>query len=121
MVSKSPENLHIFSLNKKSNGNLSIRNAVYIGIDLTVKAFGEDDDETIFNLKVYRWNQLQTLIDQLWQQMKNEVIRPDEIVAVEMDRRKIDDVPFEFCAINVKSEVSNDLSVGVDLTTDFRF
>lgn len=104
MVWKSPENLHIFSLNRKSNGNLSIRNTVYIDIDLTVKAFEGDDDETMFDSKVYHWHQLQTLIDQLChRRIKNEIISEEFTVTEDENRR----VPFEFCAINIKSEVSN--------------
>lgn len=64
MVLPSQRTLHIFSLNKKSNGNLSIQSTIFIDIDLVVKVFGESNDDTLVSLKVFSWPQLQTLIEQ---------------------------------------------------------
>lgn len=132
LVSKSHHNLHIFRLNKKLNGNLSIRNTIYIDIDLVVKVFGEKDDE-IFNLKLYRWPQLQTLIDQLCVNVKHEnqmnviVISDDDgneeplcefrvkdEYGIDLERQN-EDLVFEFCATNAKTEVRNGLEFDVNV------
>lgn len=92
------QNLYIFNLYKKCNGNLSIRNTIAIDINLVVKVFGEINDDTLFNLKLYRWPQLQTLIQQLSSNVKREDDRG-------IDQQK-DAVTFEFCATNNQSDVS---------------
>ncbi|XP_037045726.1 zinc finger protein 423-like [Bradysia coprophila] len=114
MVLPSHRSLHIFSLNKMLNGNLSIRNTIFIDVNLVVKVFGEDNDETLFSLKLYSWPQLQTLIEQCGAQVKREVDL--EFIDVvdksansvtntrEIKHQQKDTLPDEFCGINTKPE-----------------
>lgn len=102
-VMRSRENLQIFSLNKKWNGNLSIRNTICVDNSLIVRVFGEKGDDTIFKFKLFRWHQLQTLLDQLNSNVNREVTNDLRI-----------DQPtytgsFEFCSTNIKSDVSDNV------------
>lgn len=103
LVVTTHQNLYIFNLNKKYNGNLSIRNTISIDVDLVVKVFVEsNDDDTLFNLKLYRWPQLQTLIEQLSNDVKCEDDLHFECVVEKEQKSPVingdDDVAsFEFC------------------------
>lgn len=121
IVVASSRNLYIFNLNKKLNGNLSIRNTINIEIDLTVKVFDEVNGNIVFNLKLYRWQQLQ----RLFEQFNSNVKREDDldIECVMMEKRPNSDAvetvqggfgdcneneqkePFEFFAINALADV----------------
>lgn len=111
MVVTSHQHLYIFNLNKKSNGKLTIRNSICIDVDLVVKVFNEINDDTLFNLKLYRWPQLQTLIEQLNQHVKVEddlhfecVVEKEQNAGVKDDcgnYQQEDVVAFEFCTTNV--------------------
>lgn len=107
-VSTSHQHVHIFILNKKLNGNLSIRNTICVNIDLFVKVFGENDDEIVFNLKLYRWPQLQNLIEHLGSNVKREdCVDLDCRDNSEISRRDVKDdaVTFEFCAASTGTDV----------------
>ncbi|XP_037044569.1 zinc finger protein 2-like isoform X2 [Bradysia coprophila] len=111
MVLPSHRSLHIFSLNKMLNGNLSIRNTIFIDVDLVVKVFGEDNDETLFSLKLYSWPQLQTLIEQCGAQVKPEVeLEFADVVgktaSSETNNCEKDTLAVEFCSIVTKPELS---------------
>ncbi|XP_037044571.1 zinc finger protein 12-like [Bradysia coprophila] len=109
MVLPSHRSLHIFSLNKMLNGNLSIRNTIFIDIDLVVKVFGENDD-TLFSLKLHSWPQLQTLIEQCGVQVKREVeLEFADVVSKtensETNSCEKDTLAVEYCSIVTKPEV----------------
>lgn len=93
----SHQTLHIFNVDKKTNGNLSIRNSICIDVALMVQVFGANDD-TIFNLKLDSWPQLQTLIEQFGCHVK----RDDDMFVVSAVDGGIDQAQdvatFEFCA-----------------------
>lgn len=118
VVVTSSQNLYIFNLNRKPNGNLSIGNTISIDNDLTAKVFY---DENLFDsLKLFRWPQLQTLVEQF----RNNVKREDDFefqspsdskTHIEFQdcyetKRELDASIFEFCAVNVEA-VSADVSV----------
>lgn len=103
------QHLYIFNLNKKSNGKLSIRNSICIDDNLIVKVFNEINDDTLFNLKLYRWPQLQILIEQLSNNVKLEedlhfecVLEKEQNAEIKEDYRNDQQedgvgVAFEFC------------------------
>lgn len=117
IVVESSRNLYIFNLNLKSNGNLSIVNTINIDRNLTAKVFY---DENLFDsLKLCRWAQLQTLVEQF----RNNVKRDDDFEfecvserktkiefqeCVETKHQVQDTSVFEFCAVNLggNAEVS---------------
>lgn len=108
MVFTSHHNVRIFNLNEKLSGNLSIRNTICVDVDLYVNVFGENDDEIILNLKLYRWSQLQNLIEQLSGNVKREdcldLDYPDEFKQTLCDYNN-DFETSEFCAANTETEV----------------
>ncbi|XP_037044566.1 zinc finger protein 287-like [Bradysia coprophila] len=121
MVLPSHRSLHIFSLNKMLNGNLSIRNTIFINVDLVVKVFGEESDETLFSLKLSSWPQLQTLIEQCGAQVKREVdlefidvvdktANSETSNSCEIVHQPKDTLVVEFSGINIKPELSEEMS-----------
>lgn len=116
------KNLHIFNLNRKLNGNLSIRNTICIDVDLVVTVFGEHDN-IIFTVKLHHWLQLQTLINQL------EIVKreddPDFVRGLDKDQnceatrcevkddngfdQQVEAPTFEFCGTNAKTDVSENV------------
>lgn len=110
MVLPSQRTVHIFSLNAKWNGNLSIRNTICIDIDMAVKVFGEHNDDTLLSLKLYSWPQLQTLVDQCGVHVKREVEMEfvevgDEAVKSETSKDQERDVS-AFGGLITKTEVN---------------
>lgn len=107
----SHQSLHIFNVDEKANGNLSIRNTIRIDIKLVMKVYGRDDD-VLFTVKLCQWPQLQTLIEQFGLSMKREdepfnvsvieetVLRNDDVKDDWDVDRKCEAVAFEFCATN---------------------
>lgn len=119
IVVTSLQNLYVFNLNKKLNGNLSIRNTISIDIDLIVKVFDEMKDDILFNLKLYRWSQLQTLIEQLTNVKREDDLDFEFVMETQQNSgayygfkddyeiNKQNEGTFEFCATNAETDVSN--------------
>ena len=113
MVLPSQRTLHIFSLNKKLNGNLSIRNTICIDVDLIVKVFGENDDDMLFSLRLHSWTQLQTLIRQCGTPVKRDIDLEfvdvvDTSAKSEMNgevKPQMDTLSFKFDGVVTKTEV----------------
>lgn len=114
IVVTSNQNVYVFNLSKRSNGNLSIKKTISINTDLVVKVFvnnvdGQTNDDTIFELQLYRWSQLQNLVDQLKTNVKseNDVECDGQVAAAvlndnyENGLQQTDVEPFEFCPTNV--------------------
>lgn len=98
---------------------MSIRNTISIDIDLIVKVFDDINENTIFNLKLYVWEQLQTLIDQLSNVKREYDLDFECILETQQNygfndfygNKKEKDTAFEFCATNAETDVSEDLSL----------
>lgn len=118
------QNLHIFNVNTKENGNLSIRNTIHINIELIVNVYGENDG-IILTVKLYEWPQLQSLIKQLECNVKRECDDAFDLDVIdetyhsedvkddrewEIDRQG-EAVAFDFC---VRNDVEADVSVVKD-------
>lgn len=110
IVVTSYQNVYVFNLNKRLNGNLSIKKTISIDTDLVGKVFdSQTNDETTFELELYRWSQLQNLVDQLKANVKCENdVEFDKSVAPVLNYdyeskaiQEADVEPFEFCPTNV--------------------
>lgn len=86
------QHLYIFNLNKKLSGNLSIRHTISIDIELVAKVFDGTNDSTPVDLQLYRWPQLQDLIEQLSNTaVKREEDFHFECVSVNEQNFKVED------------------------------
>ncbi|KAG4076675.1 hypothetical protein HA402_001962 [Bradysia odoriphaga] len=109
------QNLHIFNVNTKENGNLSIRNTIHINIELVVKVYAENDD-IIFTVKLNHWPQLQSLIEQL----EHKVKRESEAFALTsfVDETSLSDDVKDHIIDRQYEVVAFDFRAGNDLATD---
>lgn len=112
-------NLHIFNVDTKANGNLSIRNTIHINIELIVKVYAGNDD-IIFTVKLNQWSQLQSLIEQLECKVKRESDTFD--LGVIDERCQSDDVKDDHgCGIDRQGEaVAFDFCARNDVDVDVR-
>lgn len=108
------QSLHIFNVDIKSNGNLSIRHTIHVNIELKCTVYGANDD-IVFTVKLCHWPQLQSLIEQFGREVKrecdtfevDETCHSDDVKDDCLIDRKDEAVAFDFCARkDVETEVS---------------
>lgn len=115
-VMTSHQHIHIFNVDKKPNGNLSIRNTISIDTELMVNVFDVNDD-ILSSLKIYSWSQLYTLIEQFSYNVKQGgdvfvvtvIDEEDQLHKTTNDVKtdyETDRGTFEFCATNEEVDVS---------------
>ncbi|XP_037031941.1 zinc finger protein 707-like [Bradysia coprophila] len=116
----SHQHVHIFNVDKKTNGNLSVRNTISIDTELMANVYDVNDD-TLSSLKLCSWSQFYTLIEQFSDVNQGgdvfvvTVIEEDRLSENSREVEKdyeIDQLSaaatFEFCATNSEVE-GNDL------------